>query len=152
MPSVEIEVARGLRNRLLVCLLQRFLEPARERIASRLLCVDGLLEDGFARGRFIGEDALGVADLRFVTSFGLAVRHDPPKVEVDHQCRPTTRAHDFEFGFVACHQRFPPRSLTSVDTRQSESSVRSRLPSVVCSWTVRWSLAVSRTDERGTAH
>src|SRR5437660_3801039 len=64
--SVEIEVPRRFRNGLPVRLLQRFLEPARERISSRLLRVNRLLEDLLAAGRLLGEDALSVADLRLV--------------------------------------------------------------------------------------
>ena len=79
--SVQIEIARRLRDRLLACAcLQRLLEAPRQRIAARLLGLDRLLEERLAARRLLGEDPLRLGQLGLVAALRLLVRDDAPEV------------------------------------------------------------------------
>ena len=112
--SVEIEIARRLGDRFLPRLSQCFLETLGERVAAGALVLDGLREDRFTASRRIGQDALGIAELRLVLVLGLDVPHDPPQVRVDHEHCAATRARHIEFRFEFRHLPLAPHSAFSI--------------------------------------
>ena len=83
--SVQIEVPDWPRNRLAPCLLQRFLEPARQRIVSRLLRFNRLLEERLTPGSFRRQDSLRVVQLGLIAALRFAVRDDATKVRIDDE-------------------------------------------------------------------
>src|SRR5688572_28825203 len=106
--SVEVEIARRLRDRFLARLSQRFLEALGERVAARALVLDRFREDRFPARRRVGQDAFGVAEFRLVLVLRLDVPHHPPQVRVDHEYRPATRARHVEFRFEFRHWPLAP--------------------------------------------
>ena len=96
--SVEIEIARRLRDWLLARLLERLFEPFRQRIPARLLRRDRLLEDRLAARRFLREDPLGIAQLGPDAPLRLLMTNDTSQVHVDDELRLATRARNVELG------------------------------------------------------
>src|SRR5436190_3388127 len=104
--SVEVEIAERFGHRLLFRLLQRFLEPLRQRVAARLFRFDRLLEDRLAPPLLLGQNPLCVAQLRLVAAIRLLVRHHPAEIRVNDERRLTAGADDFDLGFQARHTLF----------------------------------------------
>ena len=78
---------------------ERFLEPARQRVAARLLGVHRLLEDRLPPRRFLGENALRIVQLGLVPAFGLVCETTRPRfgsmTSVDWQHGQVTSSSDF---------------------------------------------------------
>ena len=83
--SIEVEVAQRLGDGLFFRLAKRFLEAACQRIATRLLGLNGLFEQRLAAAGLVGENPRRFAELRLVAALGLLVRDDPPEVGVNDQ-------------------------------------------------------------------
>ena len=82
---VQIEIAHGSRDRLVLRLLQRLFEPAREGIIPALLSRDRLLEERLASSRFRFEYPRRIVQLRPVAALGHRVTDYATKVQVDHE-------------------------------------------------------------------
>src|SRR6476646_3319238 len=104
--SVEVKIPQRLGDGLLFRLAQRFLEPTCQRIAARLLRLDGLLEQRLAPACLLGENARRFGQLWLVTSLRFLVRDDPPEVRVDNQDCVTARTLELELAFQLRHARY----------------------------------------------
>ena len=78
--SVEVEIARRLRDRLLVRLAQRFLEALRQGVAAILLRRDRLLEQRLTARGLLRQDLLRRIELRTIAALGLFMPDDTPIV------------------------------------------------------------------------
>ena len=106
-PLVQVEVSLWFRDRLLLGGLQRFLEPARERIAARLFGLHGLVEQRVTARFFVRENPMRVVELGFVGAFDFDVSDDAPQSVVDDERRLAAGTSDFVFG-SECSHRDPP--------------------------------------------
>ena len=67
-------------------------------------------------GRFGGEDAVRVAQLRFVGALRLLVRDHATEIGVDHEDGVAAGARHFDLRFQPGHQRFSPKAPSSPPT------------------------------------
>ena len=82
---VQIKVSARLRHGLLARLLQRFLEALRERVAPRSLRLHRLLEQLIAAGFLVGQNPMGVVELRLAGSLGFLVPDDALEAGIDDE-------------------------------------------------------------------
>ena len=83
--SVQIKVARWLRDGLFPGLLQRFLESARQRVTAGTLRLDRLFEQRLAAGFGLFKDAMGIVELWLIGSLDFNVADDAPEAGVNDQ-------------------------------------------------------------------
>jgi len=101
--SVQIESTQRPGDRFIVGLTQRFLESPRQRIATRLLGFDRLLEQRLTTRRFLREDALRIGQFGLVSALRLLMRHDASEVRVNDQYGIATRTVDLDFALQLGH-------------------------------------------------
>src|SRR5579862_7553105 len=120
--SIQVEISGGFRYGLAVRPLERFFEPARERVAARLLRLHRLLENRFPARRLLRQDALRFGQLRLVATLGLVMADDTTEIDVDHEKRLAAGTAHFDFRLQPRHYFFPPSAPARPLTRNVLSS------------------------------
>jgi hypothetical protein len=85
-------------------LLERLLEAARERVAARFLRLHGLIEQRVAPRLLVGQDPVGLVELRLVGPFGFDMPNDALQALVDNERRLTARTHHLVLGSELSHR------------------------------------------------
>lgn len=84
-------------------LLERFLEPARQRVVAAFLGFDRLLKERLAARFGRRENAFGIGQLRLVATLWFVMPDDPTQIQVDDQRRMAARALELEFALQFRH-------------------------------------------------